>query len=323
MAGLEYSCVPARFAPEYNFRLGPDALEWRSGRRQGSVAYADVASLDICKERFLGSSATYWRCIVRPASGARIRIGAASRSGWRGVEDRTAAYMPFIKEFEARVAAANPNRIVATGPTPLGRIEEGAGRAAIHVLHAIGRIAPDRCADFAAFLLRRLGPRLRGHRTARAQLAAAFPEKSAAEIEAILGGMWDNLARSVIEYAVLDRLWDHDLVHAHDGRIVVDQASIERWARVRDDPRPMLGFAAHLANWELSAIAMSVHGREAVIPMRAPKVRALADELIRIRTKSGLHADRERRPRRCPHQGGACARRLRRHAGRPVSSRWR
>jgi KDO2-lipid IV(A) lauroyltransferase len=146
---------------------------------------------------------------------------------------------------------------------------------------------PDRCADIAAWVLCRMGPRLRGHRTARAQLAAAFPEKSAGEIERILVGMWDNLARSVVEYSQLDLLWDHDLVRPSAGRIEVDQATIARWARLLQDQRSSLGFAAHLSNWELAAIAMSVHGREAAIPMRMPKIRALADELIRIRTKSG------------------------------------
>jgi KDO2-lipid IV(A) lauroyltransferase len=116
---------------------------------------------------------------------------------------------------------------------------------------------------------------------------AAFPEKSAAEVELILRGMWDNLARSVVEYSVLDLLWDHDLVRTGTGRIEVDQASIDRWAGLLAEERACLGFAAHLANWELAAIAMSVHGRQAAIPMRTPKIRALAEELIRIRTKSG------------------------------------
>ena len=47
------------------------------------------------------------------------------------------------------------------------------------------------------------------HGTVAARLGV--PEKSAAEIEHILGGMWDNIARCLVEYAMLDRLWDHDL----------------------------------------------------------------------------------------------------------------
>jgi KDO2-lipid IV(A) lauroyltransferase len=289
MSELTYSFRPGRFARKRTCRLRADRLEWQDGHRVGSVPYADVARIEVCKERFLGSSASYWQCVLYPKAGRKIRLGAASRCGLRGVEDRTEAYIPFIKELEARVATANPRRIMVEGETLLGRTEQGVGRLAVWLLRAMRHTNPDRCADIAAWVLRRVGPRLRGHRTARSQLVAAFPEKSAAEVELILRGMWDNLARSVVEYSVLDLLWDHDLVRsrAGAGRIEVDQASMDRWAGLLAAERPCLGFAAHLANWELAAIAMSVHGRQAAIPMRTPKIRALAEELIRIRTKSG------------------------------------
>ena len=55
-----------------------------------------------------------------------------------------------------------------------------------------------------------------------------------------------------------------------------------------EDKRPTLAFGAHLANWELPAIALAVGGREAAIPMRTPKIRVWAEELVRLRTKSGF-----------------------------------
>jgi Kdo2-lipid IVA lauroyltransferase/acyltransferase len=282
-----YAFRPGRFARERTYRLRAGGLAWQDGNHGGYVPYADIARVEVCKERFLGSSASYWRCVLYPKAGGQIRLGAASRRGLRRIEDCTATYIPFIKELETRIASANPQRIMVEGETWLGRIEQGIGRLAVWLLRAIRHTDPDRCADIAAWVLRHAGPHLRGHRTARSQLTAAFPEKSAAEIEQILRGMWDNLARSVVEYSVLDLLWDHDLVHTGTGRIGVDQASMDRWARLLAEERPCLGFAAHLANWELAAIAMSVHGRQAAVPTRTPKVRALAEELIRIRTKSG------------------------------------
>jgi Kdo2-lipid IVA lauroyltransferase/acyltransferase len=283
-----YSFRPGRFARERTYRLAADGFEWQEGRRRGYLAYADIAKVDVCKERFLGSSASYWRCILRPGSGGAIRLGAASRRGLRGVEDRTATYIPFIKALETRIAAASPHRIFTTSEPWLNRVEEWGGRVVVWSRRAIRHANPDRCADVAAWLLRRLGPWLRGHRMARSQLAAAFPEKSAAEIENILRGMWDNLARTAIEYSQLDRLWDHGAARPGGGRIVVDQASEEVWSRILADQQPCLGFAAHLANWELAAVAMSVHGRPAAIPIRTPKTRALADELIRVRKQAGI-----------------------------------
>jgi len=283
-----YSFRPAWFARERTYRLCASGFEWQDGRRGGRTAYADVVRVEVCKERFLGSSASYWRCVLSPGSGGKIVLGAASRCGLRRIEDRTASYIPFIKDLEARIAAANPRRIATDGETWLGRMEQWAGRLSVWLLRLMRHCDPDRCADIAAWLLRRIGPRLRGHRTARSQLAAAFPEKPAVEIELILSDMWDNLARSGVEYSKLDLLWDHDLLHPRPGHIEVDQASIDRYARALEDKRPILAFGAHLANWELPAIALAVGGREAAIPMRTPKIRAWAEELIHIRARSGF-----------------------------------
>src|SRR3954469_10929275 len=84
------------------------------------------------------------------------------------------------------------------------------GRIAVWVLKGIRRIDPERVAEFSAALMRRVGPLIPEHRTGRANLKAAFPEKSAAEIEEILTGVWDNLGRVAAEYPHLDRLWDID-----------------------------------------------------------------------------------------------------------------
>ena len=92
---------------------------------------------------------------------------------------------------------------------------------------------------------------MRGHRTARANLIAAYPEKSAAEIERILTGMWDNLGRLAVEYVNLDRLIGDD---PNNGRIVVQAETLQRLARLRDDGRPAVLFTSHLASYELGAI---------------------------------------------------------------------
>ena len=97
------------------------------------------------------------------------------------------------------------------------------------------------------------------HRIGRANLAAAFPEKPAEEIERILLGVWDNLGRVVAEFAHLDRLAvgdPHHLPYIH-----FDDVSGGRFDQVRDDGRPALVFAAHLANWELPAIMGGIPGR--------------------------------------------------------------
>src|SRR5712691_4037127 len=96
--------------------------------------------------------------------------------------------------------------------------------------------------DAFARFMRTVGPWLPEHRIGRANLIAAFPEKSPAEIEKILAGVWDNLGRVVAEFAHLDRLTvgdPHNLPY-----LKFDEVSAKRFDRVRDDGKPALVFAA-------------------------------------------------------------------------------
>src|ERR1700754_3734608 len=79
------------------------------------------------------------------------------------------------------------------------------GFVAVTILRLIRRGDRVRFANTAGRFMRRVGPRLSKHKVGRANLAAAFPEKSPEEIERILGGVWDNLGRVGVEFAYLDR----------------------------------------------------------------------------------------------------------------------
>ena len=143
---------------------------------------------------------------------------------------------------------------------------------------------PDRLSNAGAWLMRRIGPRLREHRVALANLNAAFPDKPADEIERILLGSWENLGRIGAEFAQLDRLWDHDPAHPERGRIVPSEAAYVRMIEIRDDGKPALVFSAHLANWELASVAATLYGVDSTVVFRPPNVPAVADAVIRMRT---------------------------------------
>jgi KDO2-lipid IV(A) lauroyltransferase len=152
------------------------------------------------------------------------------------------------------------------------------------LLKAVRRIDPDRTADFGGRLMRRVGPWLPEHRVGRANLAAAYPEKSAAEIEEILGGVWDNLGRVGAEFAHLDRLWFDSLGRLDPARVEYDRRSLELFLHLRDSDKPALVFAAHLANWELPALAAAAHGVKSAVVYRRPNIRAIDDAIRKIRT---------------------------------------
>ena len=141
----------------------------------------------------------------------------------------------------------------------------------------------ERVAVIAGFVMRQVGPLLRGNRVARANLTAAFPEKSKADIDQILRGVWTHFGRMPVEMASIDLLWDYDLDRDRRGRILVDQTTRERLLRLRQQGGPVLCFGAHLGNWELLAVAMAALGFDSAAVYRSPPSMMLADELLRLR----------------------------------------
>jgi Kdo2-lipid IVA lauroyltransferase/acyltransferase len=166
--------------------------------------------------------------------------------------------------------------IIARGlQAVLGRFGESA-------LKLIRKLGLDRAARLGSVLMRSVGPWLGAHRVARVNLKAAFPDKSDAEIDRLLQGVWDNFGRVMAEYAFLDQLYDYDPLKPHKW-IVIDPADIARCHDVRTKAEPVLGFGAHLANWELPALASIAHGVDFAGIYRPHDSAALENLMARLR----------------------------------------
>lgn len=148
------------------------------------------------------------------------------------------------------------------------------GALAVGFLKVLRRTNPERMVDFAGWAMRTIGPLLPENRIGRDNLKAAFPEKSAAEIDAILRGVWDNLGRVGAEFAHLDRMWDYKSA-GQPGHFEISQENIERFERLVAQDKPALIFAAHLGNWEMPAIAGAAHGLNSTILYRGPNIPAV------------------------------------------------
>jgi KDO2-lipid IV(A) lauroyltransferase len=157
------------------------------------------------------------------------------------------------------------------------------GLVAVMALRTLRWFDAERTARFAGRLMRAIGPWRSEHRTGRANLKAAFPEKTDAEIETILGNVWENLGTFGAEFAHLDRIWSFDPAHPTGGRIELERSAIERFERLRDDGKGALVFAAHLGNWELPAIAAPTYGLQSAVVFRPPNIAAVARAIERIR----------------------------------------
>lgn len=169
-----------------------------------------------------------------------------------------------------------------------------AGFASIPLIRLIFFLArllgPERAAAFGGGLLRRIGPLLPAHRTALANIRAAFPGLPEAEVRTIALSAWDNLGRTGAEYAHLDTLLDYD--PEATGPLRSEVTGIEHFFSLRDDGQPGLIFSAHLANWELPAICAAKFGLEATAVFRPPNnpaAKRLVEE-VRRSTMGGLAA---------------------------------
>jgi KDO2-lipid IV(A) lauroyltransferase len=160
------------------------------------------------------------------------------------------------------------------------------GRLTVAMLKLLRLVDRRRIAPGAAWVVRKTGPLLKEHKLGRAQLAAAFPEKSPAEIEQILLGVWDNLGRVGAEFAHMDRFRVDDPDDPGPADIIYTPEVMERFHRLRTDGKPALIFTAHLANWELPAVVAAAHGLDAISVYRRPNIGAVADAVVAIRAGS-------------------------------------
>jgi KDO2-lipid IV(A) lauroyltransferase len=166
---------------------------------------------------------------------------------------------------------------------PLALFDAAVGRIAAGGLRGLRRLDRRRTADFLGAFLRRVGPFLPEHRTGQANLRAAFPDRSPAEIEAILRGVWENLGRFAAEFAHLDRMTIDDPAAPGPHDIEYDDASLARFEALRASGKPALLFAAHLANWELPPLVAHRYGLDASVLYRRPNLGAIADAVVDIR----------------------------------------
>ena len=153
---ISYSGRVTPWGPEVHHRLAPDALCSSSARANNRIAYASIRKIRVHKIRYLGSRTTYWRCVLQSVDGERTCLQAAHYVGFRRVEDRSASYIPFIKQLEARIAAANPTVVFEQGSHWLAVGDAVLGWLAIAALGPARRVNVNVATVASAFLTCRL-----------------------------------------------------------------------------------------------------------------------------------------------------------------------
>lgn len=193
-----------------------------------------------------------------------------------------------VAEEEGEAAPPRPrrrrslaSRFVRT--RPVQRATALAARGAMGFMSVFG---PRRSGAVASAVARRVAPLIGESRLALANLAHAFPEKSEDERRSILSGVWDNVARTAAEYAHIQRARARDIAGVVED-FGVSWSGEEHFDALRDDGRPGIVFTAHLANWELLALASALGGLNSVALYRPPKNPFIHDDLMRWRAGLG------------------------------------
>ena len=157
------------------------------------------------------------------------------------------------------------------------KLRYGAEAALFFFFMGLFRLLPlDAASALGGWIGRTVGPRLPPDRTARANLAASFPEKSQAERDAIRMTMWDNLGRVVAEYPHLGKFSPH----GNDPRITYEfRTKVEP----NSFPDGLMFLSAHFANWELMPILAHQLGYEGATMVRPPNNPYVARYIARQR----------------------------------------
>ncbi len=153
------------------------------------------------------------------------------------------------------------------------------GALILALFKAIGLLPIDWASGLGGFLGRTVGPLVpRPNRRAAANLALAFPEKSAAERQRILRDMWEHLGRVAAEYPVLERIRDAGRVEIAGAHHIADHYG----------KRPMVLFSGHIGHWELAPAVGAKYGMTVTAVYRPPNNRFVDRLTRRLREACGL-----------------------------------
>ena len=111
------------------------------------------------------------------------------------------------------------------------------------------RLLPlDIASEIGAWMARGIGPFFSAHRTAKKNIAAAFPELTPREINRLAGDMWDHLGRVGAEYPSLP------------GDRLSSRASVIGIEHLPKPGTACFFFSGHIGNWELVCPAVDQLG---------------------------------------------------------------
>ena len=157
------------------------------------------------------------------------------------------------------MADAGTIRDVGTATAPQW-LEYAALRLLVFVLGVLPRTAARACGAAIGGLAWRVAGGLR--KTGRRNLAMALPEKTGAERDAILRGMFRSLGWQIAEFCQMPRYT------VEEASRFIRYEGLENYLAARDKGKGVLVLTGHLGAWELSSFFHSLRGMPMALVIR-------------------------------------------------------
>jgi len=142
--------------------------------------------------------------------------------------------------------------------------------AVVAILLGLAMLVPHRIASNAGSVIARtLGPLFHWHRRGMANLTHVYPEMSNAERRKIMDGVWDNLGRTMGEFARISK--------------VGAKVTISGLEYIPPEGTPVIFVTAHMANWEALTWLSRLCDRELLDVYRRPN-NVYVDKLLKLRS---------------------------------------
>ncbi len=189
-----------------------------------------------------------------------------------------------IKALVQRILALQSNLMETTEV----RVDESKRvKKPVHYVEAAGFFAVmglfrvlglNNASAFGGWIGRTFGPRVPPANRARLNLKIAFPDMPEEEIERTVRGMFDNLGRTLAEYAHIPKI-------AANPEAYVEVSGMEHVESARAEGKGVLFVSGHFANWELMPLALKQAGGRGAEVYRAPNNPIIDDWLIKLRAR--------------------------------------
>jgi KDO2-lipid IV(A) lauroyltransferase len=135
--------------------------------------------------------------------------------------------------------------------------------------------------NFAAGMLRRLGPLSSQHRTMMRNLRMAFPKAREKELKEVADGSWATLGHIAGEMPHLGQM------HPYEGKRI-EVVNVERLDAIRESGKPSVFFAGHVGNWEHLSPAIVNRGIDCHITYRMLNNPRIDKRISDARFSSGI-----------------------------------